>query len=185
MRIKESVLIIAMTVLLLGCGSTKDNPKQFVCLDTNKVKTLMTNYELIIPETWCSFYDLHNTLAHSPISKNRLARNYDSSYVYVDAYDIETYKSKNIEETLESYVVGLKEKGNPNPKYESDNHPIYGKYYLIKYGKTYNDVMYYTLKVLFNYQNQDYVINYWATEQNYETYLPEVIQMITTFKIKE
>ncbi|TYB74862.1 MULTISPECIES: hypothetical protein [Bizionia] len=185
MKIKNPVLVIVMLIVVIGCGSTKKKPKQFVCLDTSKVKALLENYELTIPETWCSFYGLHNTLVHSPINVKQLEENYNTCYVYVDAYDIENYKSKNIEETLDTYISALKEKGNYNPDYEFENHPIYGKYYLIKYGKMYNDVTYYNLKALFNYQNQDYVINYTATEQNFNRYLPKVIQMIVTFKIKE
>ncbi|MGY0391475.1 hypothetical protein ACW5R3_02795 [Bizionia sp. KMM 8389] len=184
MKIKNWVVTI-LILFVLGCGSVDLKPKSFVCLDEAKVESIMKGYELIIPESWCSFYGLDNILLHSPILEKDLELNYSRGFVYVNAYDIESYKNKNIEESIAPYLSSLKENGNPNPSYDSDYHPLYGKYYLIKNSQVHNDVTYYTLEVLFNYQNQDYIINYQSKQDYFDTYLPEVLQIITTFKIKE
>ncbi|SFN43356.1 hypothetical protein SAMN04487989_101399 [Bizionia echini] len=185
MKIKNLVLVILMLIAALGCGSTRDKPKQFVCLDRSELKTLIKNYELTIPEKWCSFYGTHNELVHSPINIKPSMENYGPCYVYVLALDIENYKSKNVDDALQIHIKGWKERGNNKLEYESEFHPIYGKYYLMKYANTFGDQIQYKLKALFNYNNQSYVINYSATDKDFDNYLPQVIQMITTFKIIE
>lgn len=185
MRIENSFLIIVMAVLVLSCGSTKGKTKQYACLDVAQKKALMTNYELTVPNGWCSALGFHNILTHSPNKIEYSGSGFNSGDVYMSAYDSEGFKSKDIEEALKAHTVDLNLETLLKPIYESEHHAVYGKYYLIKSRAIADGKFYYKLEAIFNYKNQDYIINYYALEVDFETYLPEVIQMIATFKIKK
>lgn len=182
---KYWIVLIMFVACLLGCATSKEKIKNQECLDAVQTKSLMTNYELTIPDGWCSSLGIHDVLGHSPYKQSFSEAEYYHSKVYVNAYDMENYKSKDIEEAFKAHIVGLDMDIPLKPIYDSENHEVYGKYYLVKNALVVGFKQYFNLKALFNYKNQDYIINYYALEKDFDTYLPEVIQMIATFKIKE
>ena len=82
----------------------------------------------------CSYLDIHNELMHSPKSIIDLKNSSYKNYLHVMAFNIEKYKSKNIEEALKSHVT----KQSLIKDYTSDIHKTYGKYYIIKYKTIWN-----------------------------------------------
>lgn len=184
MNTKNNLLVMAFSLVVLACGSAKTEKNEPSCLDAAQAKALMSNYELIVPDSWCSSLGIHDVLGHSPNKPSFSEAEYYDTKVYVQSYsDMENYKSNNIEDALKAHIVGIDMNIPLKPVYQSENHEVYGQYYLVKNALIVGFKQYYNLKALFNYQNQDYIISYYALESNFDTYLPEVIQMIATFKI--
>ncbi|TYB78946.1 hypothetical protein [Bizionia myxarmorum] len=185
MSIKKNLLIIGMAFLVLACGATKEKTESYVILDADQTAALMTNYMLEVPKNWYSYFGFHDMLSHSPNKSSILKENYYKSEVKVYSYDTDSFHSNDIETALKAHVVGLDLDNMLKPVIDFEEHAIYGKYYLIKRRFILNGDLFLNLRALFNYKNQDYIISYNALEKDFETYLPEVIQMIATFKIKE
>ncbi|WP_338732553.1 hypothetical protein [Mangrovimonas cancribranchiae] len=184
-------LFLMISLMYISCNSTKEvgsKPKQFqnyICLDSEIAKIKQLKYEINIPDTWCAYVGFHDIISYSPRPLFDLEANYYKNTVYVSAYDNDTFKSDNIEEALNKHIVDANVSSFFQPVYTSNIHDIYGKYYIVKRNGILQGVALIQLDVLFNYNNQDYIIHYSVLENNYETYINDVIKMIESFRIKQ
>ncbi|WP_418512472.1 hypothetical protein [Corallibacter sp.] len=187
---KLNISVLLLISILFGCNTaktstqTKEHLKIYVCLSPETAKTRMTNYELSIPDTWCSYLGMHYMLTHSPKALLDLRNNEHTNSLYVISYDAPSHQSENIEEALKKQLIS----GVPSlyePVYTSDIHNVYGKYYIIKSKSVYDGSIIVNLDILFNYNKQDYIINYNVLEKDYETYVNDVLKIVASFRVKE
>lgn len=174
---------------MLNCGSNKKSSSnkipKYVCLDSTIVHSQLKKYYLEIPTTWCSYLDIHGLLSYSPNSISNLKDDSFSNQLIIIAFDNKTFKSKNIEESLKNHDIENISNSAYITKYTSDVHAIYGKYYIIKNRIVYKDISRINLKLLYNYNRQDYIINYSVLEKDYDSYMDEVLQIINSFQIRD
>lgn len=155
------------------------------CIDSSLVKNYMKSYEIQVPKGWCSYIYHDYLLISTPYKTDFETFKSDNVQLYILSSDGEDYKSKNIEEALESQISILEGLSLFKPVYFSEYHKEYGKYYLIKNLGIESGKKYIKLDILFNHKGRNYIIHYKALESEFETYLPYAINTISTFKIKD
>lgn len=186
-------LKIIILILIVGCSSNKNLPNKTIdrklpkysCLDSLTASNQMKFYELRIPNTWCTYIGSHDMLSHSPKSLINSKDALHKNYLIVSSPDTESYKSEDIEITLSKNVVNFNVSSKFNPTYTSATHDIYGKYYIIKNTIKEQGAKILNLEVLFNHKNRDYIIDYYADEDSFEKNINEVMDIISSFTIKE
>ena len=185
MRFKlRFIILLCFGMSFHSQGQTKKIAKNYECLNPYAAQNLMSGYSLKIPKTWCSYYGSHDLFTHSPKDGMTIKQASMDNNIMVFAYDREDYKSKDIEEALSKQIVDFGDDSEFKYVYIPDVHAIYGKYYIIKHKTMYNGKYYLNLKMLFNFEEQDYLIHYTVLEKHFDTYINEVVQVMSTFKIK-
>jgi len=175
-----SIFIIS---LIFSCNINKEvisDDEKYICLSAESIGHLNLNYKLKIPEDWCVFREIHGELTYSPKSKD-LQQTYYKNNLSVFAFNAKKYKSKNIQEALEKHII--KDLSSYEPILTSGTHSLYGKYYMVKERYFWNNEPLIYLKVLYNYNNQDYLIVYSVLEKDYEVYIDQVLNIMESFEI--
>ena len=188
MRIHKVFIFTAFFILGFTEGFGQEKKIQnYICLSAQQTKNLMFSegYELKLPDSWCGYKGFHDILIFSPKSIASLKEAHNLNGLYVSLPDNKTFKSKSIEEALKTHFVLLNDGSEFAPIYDESVHEYYGKYYIIKHKSIQEGQKLMNLDLLFNYQNQDYIIHYSVLEKNFNANLNEVIQIMESFKINE
>jgi len=184
---KTFLFYVSVIIASSSCFSQESKTQNYICLNNQQIKNLMFSdgYEIIIPKNWCGYLELHDILVYSPKSLLNLESNNFKNNLYVASHNNKTYKSKNIEEALKTHYVLLNDDSEYAPVIDSNIHELYGKYYILKYKSMQNGERIMNLDLLFNHNNQDYIIYYSVLEQNFNSNLNDVVQIMESFKIIE
>lgn len=188
MRFYKLFFINVLLILAFKNGFSQETKIQnYICLSAQQAKNQMYSegFELRIPDSWCAYIGFHDILMISPKSTLNLKDNYVNNNLYVASYDNKTYRSKDIEEALKKHYVLLNDNSKFAPVYDESVHEVYGKYYIIKRSSIQNGEKIMNLDLLFNHNNQDYIIYYSVLEKDFNANLNEVIQIMESFKIVE
>jgi hypothetical protein len=179
------ISVFLLVLLSVRCNTTKNTPKtkKYTELDASTIKSLMEEYYIEVPNTWCSYLEAHNDLAYSPkdfILKGKMP--HTNLYVLKKR----TKKSNNIDNLTSSFV---KKKKYIYKSFNYDlvkgKHPIYGRYNFIIYKTNENYKDYTVLSALILKDNYYYEIRYTSLSKYYKVYADDVVKMIYSFKIKE
>lgn len=184
---KHSQTLIFLCFLMFGIFSSKSQntfTKNYICLDSISALSQVKEYELVVSNNWCTYIGFHDILSYSPNYLKNLSDNYYKNWLYVSSYDIESYKSADIEEALYEHVISYNFGNEYDRVYTSDYHEQYGKYYIVKYKSIMEGDKLLNLDIIFNYKNKDYIISYQVLEYQFDLYINEVIEILSSFKIK-
>lgn len=158
--------------------------KNFICLDSLDSQKLMKDYKLTLPEDWCTYKGFHDIPSHSPKHLDNLSETFRRNQISVYYPQIESFQSKNIEEALEEHVISYNYGTDYDRTFTPDMHKVYGKYYVVTYKSIQNGDNLIILELIFNHKNQDYILSYSVLEKDYEIYINEALDIMSTFKIK-
>ena len=114
--------------------------------------------------------------------------NFSKASIRIYSNKINKFNEKpvNVEDYLERFVNLKKKWSFKDFKYNlvELNHNIYGKSYVVKY-KDIKKYIYNNAVFLFLYKKSGYTIEYSALEEHFDRYLPEVENIVNSFKINE
>lgn len=199
MRIFSIILwLFSASILFFSCGSLKNmncEKAPFEELDSLQKTLSVANFEIEIPKNWkgakrkgTAHYDLIDINAKK--EKKIIAH-----------LNIEHHKKRNecinkitIEDYLNYFMENkVRYRNTINEDFKhillSSNHKKYGKIYIIKYAIRYDPNQKSKIEkyatFLYFYKNIGYTIEYNASFEDFETYLPLVEKSINSFKIIE
>ena len=197
----KNPLFLLCLFLLIGCKSIEQSKKNnfsredaFIPLDSISVAKEMNDFNISIPKNWTSYISYHMQLWHSPknlkIAKPKIKSsrgkvmsvnnrvdfkvkipyierfNYFTVYSYKNSKDINTFSFDKIKRLKRIYRGSkISKKGYKNK---------YGNYLIFKYGF-----------VVYFIEDKVYVFKYSSPNKDYDTYLPDVLKMIKSFKIEK
>ena len=207
----KNPLFLLCLFLLIGCKSIEQNKKNnfskenaFIPLDSISVAKEMNGFSISIPKNWTSYISYHMQLWHSPKNLNivkpkintRTSKvmsvnnrvdfkvkmpyiekfNYFTVYSYKNNKDINTFSYDKIKRLKRIYRGSkISKKGYKNK---------YGNYLIFKYGFVdLKAITHSVSEVVYFIEDKVYEFKYSSPNKDYDTYLPDVLKMIKSFKI--
>lgn len=143
-----------------------------------------SEYKIIIPEKWFSYYTDPGMIAHSP---NRFKEEINPNKTSVSfIIHKKNYKRKNVEKSLKSFMR-FQNQFYRKFKYKlfEAKHKLYGKYYIVKYSKKTRSGMKIVFASILNWKKQPYHLFYISDESTFDEYLLVATRMINSFEIIE
>jgi len=170
--IRKVILSIVILVLIPRC-------------DTIKKMLPTKNFSVDVPENWFIYAEPHNDFVLSPVFFKKKRRRENKADVYFISYEIKSdnCKCKTIDDVL-NFQISKYNKYYHLFKYEliENKHPKYGKIYIIKYSKNKNTTR---IVVLIKNKGKQYLLRFSSLNKYYDTYVKDLAEMITSFKVKE
>lgn len=187
MKVDRHLICVFFICLITSCVSYN----QVVKCEKNKEITenldaLQNGYSINLPNNWFAYNDIHCSLVYAP--KENLSNGNTSNSTVVNIFGPNIFGSfkgvKNIDElTTKSINLINKNFGNPEIFLTKLNHEKYGDYTVLRFKSNILGVHYENFSVNYFYDGDVYKISCLAKENDFNKYIVDFQEIVSSFKI--
>lgn len=190
---REFVFVFFISLLIFSCSSSKTVLKDcdkfpFEMLDSLQRTQREINYLITKPSNWKDYNFKKGALFYEVID-GFLDENL-KPYIYIESFNINNKCNFNYDiNTFFNFYLKNEERYHQNFKYLKlkSHYKKYGESFIVKHkSRNINTENILTTSVfLLYYNNVGYQISYTALEEHFDRYLPDVENIVNSFKINE
>ena len=178
------IFIIILFFTVYSCASVKPKLKMFQELETETVDKINSNFYIDLLDNWFPYAEYHHLVAYAPRELEKEIGEQKLDVFFTIYRDITS--AGNIEGVSDNFIKKMDKNFN-NFKYKiiKAKHKEYGEYYIFKYKLDLGKEVRTAMSAIFLHKKFTYRFYYSTSNVLFEKYLVDVIEMISSFKIKE